>query len=659
MIDSTIKITQLFFKSEDFMENVSDTYVVGGLTDQEDTVLKTVRPLIFQGAWTAAHLVEDLDKKFPGFGKSHSLKIQNAHASALVKLAHININNTPIFPIINPLATGHVRVDPTTVWTPSLKKLSGAEKNLHNQARSKWIDLFTKDIYAAFNFSVAVQSKKLSNILPDAYQLLLQHHQHVGFAALILGILNDIDPVIGDAGCEMRCPFLLDMHAAVQNYLVSKKKLDKAKELAQKFHATFKLTPGTPDKEKLNLEKDVRVVDDLEKYKTDPAFLTLVKELSTAIDKIFKDATKYLGLCVTLTRSCKWSIDDFGTPYYFREGHTLYCVLGKDKSVLDYKPTLKKELAELSCAYMMHMAESLATKAATVHTEPDVQTVEDMLVTVFKECKAKTRKDNLKEGERHEPLPLLPIYAAFRAIILNELAVARPINLVVRRIKMAGNIYTLSDARALHYVPQDSTYKYQPNPSKEEKSRPCFTIDSFSVIGTPPNTSDEEAAALFSEESDQYFTCLQTADLPTMIQIYASGHPPFAGSAEIPEGVDPEQYQQELHSRSRKYPEKVPSLGKLARTHWEASSFTLKNACDEDTNLYAEYAMCRLMALKYGLSTAQQVVKDDTKVKRIARAVCFAPEHVKVMTLKEAEDECTDRKKKTSGKEYPQEFIFR
>jgi hypothetical protein len=615
------------------MENTPDTVITTALSDEAVKALKGVRQLIFaKYLWSAELLTAELERQCKGFGQSYLQDMQLAHTNALSELKKANEN---AFAIISPHASDIKPVD----WKNIVGKLvSKKDKLAHTQALNAWVKALTEAINKTLGVSAAATAqKKAKHPSQEGYKALLEHHQHVGFAALILGDLKDIDPVIGDASCEMRCPFLLDMHDAVHAYLLDKKQVDPAKKLATEFrkiHANKKY------------ESSVRESKDIETTGAD--FLALVHDLEKIINRIFKGAGKYLGLCVTMTRSCAWRFDEFGTPYHFRDATTFYCVddgKGKGEGV-DQKPKLKAELADLSCAYMMQMAETLASKAAKAYQDSERQTVEDMLAKVFSTCQA--RKGDIK---------LLPIYAAFRAIILNEFAAGRPINLIVRRIKKTNEFrYSLADARTLHYVPKDLTYKY--STTIEDHDRPCFTIDAFSVTGEAPNTGDLKTAPLFKEDSDEYFSYLQAGDLATMIQIYAAGHPPFAGDATMPDESDAESYQQHLHAASRKNSSVVPALGDLTRTGWDGSTFLLEGTCDKDTNLHAEYLACRKVALAYRLNEAQQVVKQGNTVTRTASAVCFAPEHVKVLSFNQAVAECEALKKKTADKTFPRTFAL-
>lgn len=599
-----------------------------------------------EGVWTADLLAAFLDKQHPGFSNVYLAALQQAQADALNALA-----GNPLLPVIqagvNWATTNRKPILPSALASPSMLfpgvKLSKKHTSQASVAKTKWATEFATVARIAIGSAVTQDVQKKAKHPSDAgLQALLIHHQHVGFAALILGDISEIDPVIGDASCEIRCPFLLDMYQRVQAHLTLAKKLPAAQKLAGDFV-------------KLHLnaayEKNAREPKDIKPNSHD--FDTLVMELSKDIDSVTAHATEYLGLCVTMSRSCIWRFDEFRTPYHFRDAATFYCTQDQHGNIVDHKLTYKQRLAELSTGYMVQIAHDRMLEAGSKDAglAADEQSVEEMLYEVLLNSKARKK-------DKNAVLPLVPIYAAFRLIMIHEYAKGRPINVLVRRIRLGrdkDHAYDLDDVRLLHYVPDPDNLTYKFSDKIADPNLPCMTIDSFSVCtGQFPHYVDGTSLGLFEEDTQQYFDSLKSADLATLIQIYAAGHPPFTGGALMPSG-DPRRYQQDLHLRSLKH----EPYGLLWPNDRMTSPLSLGFMSNAETNLFDELNHFYKIAAGYELLDARQVVKEGSYVRRIARPVCFAPEHVKIWSSAQAIAYCDKLKADTHGKSYPAWFTLR
>jgi hypothetical protein len=435
-------------------------------------------------------------------------------------------------------------------------------------ARQQWLQILPTKIVELIANTAGVEFGSVADQVAHAQaakseqgqkslEALLVHHQHVAVASLILGELSEMDPVIADASCENRPPFVLDMHEIVQDYLNKNKEQSDASTLARQFEALHK---GLDYEGNLSLAIKP----------CPPAFLKLFTELGTVMATKFADAVEYLGLCVTMSKSCHWDYDEFGTPYDFRDKGNYYAYKGPDGKAIDMKPDLKVRLGLLSCAYMKLIAKDLAANAPKAG--PGEQTVEDMLCEVFNSCNAfryiegatRNRFGNEADGR----LPLLPIYDCFRVILMHEFAKKRPINVIVRRIRKNDKAYTLDDARVIQYrvrgpgdpqagpsdpkillgdSPVESAWIADLNP--HDSISPCFTIDAFSIctFGSKPMYAfGHDVDSLFTLHSDHYYQKLANCDLFTLMQIYGAAHPPFQSNAIVPK-LDQRAYQQLLH----------------------------------------------------------------------------------------------------------------
>lgn len=544
---------------------------------------------------------------------------------------------------------------------------SRIEKTERQEARKYWGDAVTAAIKGYLNPIDLAIAKSMT---PAAFHALMAWHIDLGICSLMMSNLDSIDPVIGDASCENRCPFLLDMHDLVHNYISQNKKTNQVKAACIAFRATYTLIemdPKSPKNGTRYLVDYEKKIEDKDFPKSPAAFNKMADEIKAELNKAYANAVEYLGLCVSLTRSCTWRFDEFGTPFHFRDSESYYRVKDKD-SYVDMKPQMKARLGVLSCEYMCLLAKKLSD-AAEHNAIGDNQSVENMLLNVFNACRA------FKPS--HPRIPLGPIYSSFRLCMLNEYRAGRPINLLLRKIFIdKEGKYSLSDARVLHYIPENGTYL--PTHQIDDQFKPVFTIDAFSVT---TEDADDGVNGLLSVDNDIYFSSLAACDMPWMIQVYASGHPAFAGDAHI--DADPyatnnpamgggekeppiklsllagNSLQYDLHKGSLKTPSILTLDYDRTTSH---SDFKLDGGYAYGTDLVAELEQGTFLARKFGLTDAQQVRRDpnnELRAIRINKPVDFAPEHVKLQSFNEAQARCNELKETTKNKTFPGAFVLR
>jgi hypothetical protein len=74
------------------------------------------------------------------------------------------------------------------------------------------------DVQASFTLDAPSKASPFSYLQDDAFSAILEKHQRKAVNCLIQHDLSQLDPVLGDASCEQRPSFLLDMYWKVQNH---------------------------------------------------------------------------------------------------------------------------------------------------------------------------------------------------------------------------------------------------------------------------------------------------------------------------------------------------------------------------------------------------------------------------------------------------------
>ena len=446
------------------------------------------------------------------------------------------------------------------------------------------------------------QSKCTDHLVrKDILQTLLKHHQQKAIWLLITGDLSKFDPLIGDMSCEMRPPFLIDMHWKVQAYLDETNRLDDAMAIAHEYHIAHQNDTDS---------KTIRTTADLDNKTHPKAYDDLFAEL---ISVLGDDHTKLLGLCYSLTVSNFHARDEFGSIFYFTS-------IGLFTH--EQLPMLRHELATACVDYFCN-----AVVATLGRSELD-EAARKMISFIPQ------RQPGLDD------IPVVAAHTQFHAILRYQYHTRRPIIVMVRRIEidhseLDGLIYTLNDARALFWVPnRQGAYVLSTPVAPEQEQEPCVV---FSCWNT--HYKGEDGPGLKAADSAQYFENLSKCDISWLITTMAAAHQPYPNRA--PAACD-------KHSEAYR---KVGVADGVCVRDFEycreaCAGFNLDHQSPEThPSLYEECYLAEQLASKgYSFSGAKLLPigpRPRQCYSRTGEAVDFTAEHVRTLSYMQAKQFCT------------------
>ncbi|RMF10607.1 MAG: hypothetical protein D6763_05260 [Alphaproteobacteria bacterium] len=309
--------------------------------------------------------------------------------------------------------------------------------------------------------------------------------------ALKTGAYHQLDPVSGDASCEMRVPFLLDVYDAVRESL-----------------------DANADSQTLTAQVDnVIRFDEIVR-----------KQTKTQVQKQQRSASRYLGLCHPLTimrtqgnDSFKFLIDDVPEKWTYS---------------FNQRGKMKRDLAEYSVDYMRGLATRMADE---VNPDRTVLTMERMVADMLNSCEITLKKSGQVQ-------PVVPIYTAMRLILMHEIRCGRPITVTLTRIGYGTDrntgqaVYTHCGSKVFFYRanPETGTFDYVADEHIEpdERSRPLTNFHAYNMFdleGRAHALASEnapDAAFFFSSDWDTFETGFTACDITHLLRCWGAAHPP-------------------------------------------------------------------------------------------------------------------------------------
>ena len=360
---------------------------------------------------------------------------------------------------------------------------------------------------------------------------------------LIMGELYKLDPVIGDEGCQMRTPFVLDIYKLVQQSMpvnavdmVVEYRAKAEDEQATVFETlqAFELKRKAKDP---NYESGLsEFIRSNELQKSIDAmtgeYKTMLVDLISAIDQHHPDNTSYLSH-VCSEAAIYWDdvLDPFGVSM-LTDKHPIFPNTALAKR--------KRKQSRLSKNYMVRAAGELVKKeGGSVSTgekelgydKKGVMQVNTQLLT------AQSKKDiitamllhavqmhsgaTVTKGER---LELGPYWETTRLALTYALENRYPLIINLRRLIVSeeggDRQYSSNICLTLFYEPTDKGYRYQPNPSKLQQSQGALLFQGFSTLRKAdldiPGAILPIAPWVFEEDPDKFlagFTACDVANL--------------------------------------------------------------------------------------------------------------------------------------------------
>ena len=402
---------------------------------------------------------------------------------------------------------------------------------------------------------------------------------------LITGEVRDLDALIGDEGCQLRTPFILNMYREVQEKLpgLVQGGRDKAIILVEKYREK---AGGEQDEcierliglDKMRRGKDSKYSDKLYEFISANAlsksmeayqdtaegpdrYQYMVKGLTAAMEEHWPGSTEYLKhTCSEGSMSWTEERDVFAIPITI-DRHPLF----PDKPVLSKR---KSRQADLSKQYMVRVACELLKKRSI-----EVETIDKALgydksgkLQSDKEFKiARTDKDNVFSMLLHslqlhtgaatvsgEKIMLVPCWESVYIVFPYALEQGYPFLINLRRVLLSGEgenrQYRSNDlCRTLFYKPTETGYKYKPRPSEEEQKQPALCVTGYSMLREEdtarPGHGTTLAPWVFERDPEKFLAEFTQRDILDLLLLDgASTHPPLntgttgASALGFPEG---------------------------------------------------------------------------------------------------------------------------
>ena len=402
---------------------------------------------------------------------------------------------------------------------------------------------------------------------------------------LITGEVRDLDALIGDEGCQLRTPFILNMYREVQEKLpgLVQGGRDKAIILVEKYREK---AGGEQDEcierliglDKMRRGKDSKYSDKLDEFISANAlsksmeayqdtaegpdrYQYMVKGLTAAMEEHWPGSTEYLKhTCSEGSMSWTEERDVFAIPTTM-DRHPLF----PDRPVLSKR---KSRQADLSKQYMVRVACELLKKRSI-----EVEIIDKALgydksgkLQTDKEFKiARTDKDNVFSMLLHslqlhtgaasvsaEKIKLVPCWESVYIVFPYALEQGYPFLINLRRVLLSGEgenrQYRSNDlCRTLFYKPTETGYKYEPRPSEEEQKQPALCVTGYSMLREEdtarPGHGTTLAPWVFERDPEIFLAEFTQRDILDLLLLDgASTHPPLntgttgASALGFPEG---------------------------------------------------------------------------------------------------------------------------
>lgn len=430
------------------------------------------------------------------------------------------------------------------------------------------------------------------------YSLLCEWHFQLAIADILLGQYEELDPIIGDQACEMRCPFLLDVIRVVIGNAETfegeeGKGYDYLQTLAKRvFMDGHKIPTDNPR------ELNIRAIEGfLQAIPEDfTAFCLLCKEILDNLDGPTKDeflglparedgvpysyeekrkegtetfektidivfpqynkikeldlidvseftshtfkTSEYLRLCKTFTRNREALIDEFGIDIDHESTLLYYDVAQKQKYPRYKLKDLNRETSDYEKQMLAHCSSAYMKYAARkLRDTIGGKSLFTSVYDVFNGCKATINGSGFL-------MNVLPVYDAFRVILGHAAKNRDPIVVnLTRMIVIDGDTespkFQHQKSWVLYYEPNENgKFIYVSEPSLKQKRRPAIAVVASSVVN-PLNlcTVETVKGAEFINELDaeKFLTGFTKCDVGHMLMLFGANHPTFPSSTCIPQ----------------------------------------------------------------------------------------------------------------------------
>ena len=364
---------------------------------------------------------------------------------------------------------------------------------------------------------------------------------------LIMGELHELDPIIGDEGCQIRTPFVLDMYRLVQQNmqanavdLVNEYRAKAEDEQVKVFGRLRELESKRKDDNRSSYESGVSEFissNALQKSinaKSGP-YETMFQNLLSSIERHYPESVSYLShVCSEGTIYWKSVLDPFGLS-----------VMPDQNPIFPNALLTRRKMAQSrwSKKYMARSAAELLLMAGGTFSEGAKGLgygKKEAMQTDTSFLTAQSKKENMAAMLLHavqmhsgaavtrgERLELGPYWETTRLALTYALKNKFPLLINLRRLIVSGEgaerEYSSNICRTLFYEPTDEGYKYQPNPSEAQQSQGALLFQGFSMLRKGdtriPGATLPIASWVFEEDPEKFLTGFTACDVANLMLV--------------------------------------------------------------------------------------------------------------------------------------------
>ena len=366
---------------------------------------------------------------------------------------------------------------------------------------------------------------------------------------LITGELYELDPIIGDEGCQIRTPFVLDMYRLVQRDMPTN-----AVDLVDEYRTKAEVEQLEVFKHLKELESDRTGKDEnrssyessvLQFIKSNPLqksinaisgpYETMFQNLLSSIKRHYPEGVSYLShVCSEGAIYWESVLDHFGLS-----------VMPNQNPIFPNALLARRKMAQSrwSKKYMALAAAKLLSMGGGKFSEVTKELGPDKKETMQADLSflmAQSKKENIAVMLLHavqmhsgaavtrgERLELGPYWETTRLVLTYALKQGYPLLVNLRRLIVsregADRKYSSNICQTLFYEPTDQGYKYQPDPSEAQRSQGALLFQGFSMLRKGdtniPGATLPIAPWVFEEDPEKFLTGFTACDVANLMLV--------------------------------------------------------------------------------------------------------------------------------------------
>ncbi|RMF09037.1 MAG: hypothetical protein D6763_08570 [Alphaproteobacteria bacterium] len=448
------------------------------------------------------------------------------------------------------------------------------------------------------NKSYALKGKALTNYRKKQQakylNAMFEWHFYLAVSDLLQGRYEELDPIIGDQACEMRCPFVLDLAGKVQEFAQQYCQSQDNANLREWLVAVNATTSDADDDFRINrniLAEKLRAIPEGFKQfckqlrenlievdgptdeeflgrnlvlgkKTTPPWKKFVLTTDTTADLHWIDlpetfrADWYLILCKSFTRNRDALIDQLGIDIDHQSDN---CFFSYTRFEGKYQPLFGHDIDE-GAIEIQELRKNLVNNSSKIFNGFK-QYLAHASAGYMRYC-ARKLKDQFGENTRFAEayralmacdafinqsgyhIGLLPVFDAFRVVLGHAATEGHPIVVNLTRLVVettldengnSRNGYNCVGSWALYYEPDgNGGFRHVPAVSLPEGAaeRPAIAVVAASIFN--PARPVAQYPFMNATDPDDFLSEFLKCDIVHLLMWFALNHPVFPSSALIP-----------------------------------------------------------------------------------------------------------------------------